>query len=449
MAAAVPPVVFARTLNEVQAGGILDLSTKQGANVFKAAAKSLYDETEDKFDLKAEDFPKFIQLLAERAEQCGWVTDNEDGILNVPTTPPQNAAALVIAPRFNMTTQYARVTVADMSSYASLFVNTQSRAAQDDGALYACIHDSLTSSAQIRLRQKRDEYTVGSIKSGVAYLRAVIRASYVDTRALIAVLQTKLNEQPLREYMKEVQYHVPTFVSHVNILTDQLVAHEYVDNTLLTKLFNVYRYGVPNPEFNAWIKRKHEQWEDQEINLTVESLNSKAEWKFGQIDAAEAWESLTEEQKQIQSLKVELGNMKKEVVKALKKKKAEREKEGKSDDKTPPKPDWLRNNERPKKDELTRWKRYNNKRYYFCCEENGGKCQGKWGLHRPSNCSYKPKPAKEGSNDSKKEKKRSKKGSNEKNKDSKRVKLAMEAELKKGAQKDEYGEDWDSDAMSE
>ena len=110
-AAPPPPVVFARSLNDVQAGGILDLSSKPGYNVFKHGAKSLYLDTEDKYDFKPEEFPHFIQRVSERAEQCGWVDEGQTGILNVPRTVQPNQAALLVAPKYNMTTHYAKVSV--------------------------------------------------------------------------------------------------------------------------------------------------------------------------------------------------------------------------------------------------------------------------------------------------------------------------------------------------
>ena len=52
--------------------------------------------------------------------------------------------------------------------------------------------------------------------------------------------------------------------------------------------------------------------------------------------------------------------------------------------KVPAKPDWLEKNEKPDPiDEERTWK---TKTFHYCCEETGGKCDGKWRVHKPSEC---------------------------------------------------------------
>ena len=47
-------------------------------------------------------------------------------------------------------------------------------------------------------------------------------------------------------------------------------------------------------------------------------------------------------------------------------------------------PNWLQNNVKPKNPKET--KSYASNTYYWCGEETGGKCNGRWRIHRPSEC---------------------------------------------------------------
>ena len=47
-------------------------------------------------------------------------------------------------------------------------------------------------------------------------------------------------------------------------------------------------------------------------------------------------------------------------------------------------PDWLERNIKP--NYLTETRLYKGRKYYWCCAKNGGKCEGKWRQHKPSQC---------------------------------------------------------------
>ena len=84
---------------------------------------------------------------------------------------------------------------------------------------------------------------------------------------------------------------------------------------------------------------------------------------------------------------------------ALKKQKDKPKKKKKKGEKKPPKsppkkdngpPSWKTNNTPPKT--LTQTKTLNNKAWYWCCKETGGKCDGRWRAHKPSDCLGMGKP---------------------------------------------------------
>jgi hypothetical protein len=49
-----------------------------------------------------------------------------------------------------------------------------------------------------------------------------------------------------------------------------------------------------------------------------------------------------------------------------------------------PDPAWLANDTKP--EPIDKVMTHKGKNWHFCCQENGGKCEGKWRVHKPSEC---------------------------------------------------------------
>ena len=55
-------------------------------------------------------------------------------------------------------------------------------------------------------------------------------------------------------------------------------------------------------------------------------------------------------------------------------------------------PSWLTNHEKPKPEDSKRSRQWNGKVWWWCDKSTGGKCDGKWRIHNPSECKgYTPK----------------------------------------------------------
>ena len=52
-------------------------------------------------------------------------------------------------------------------------------------------------------------------------------------------------------------------------------------------------------------------------------------------------------------------------------------------DQKPIKPDWLAKHTPPKPDAIRLYHEWNGTKWYWCCEENGGKCSSAWRAHFP------------------------------------------------------------------
>ena len=51
------------------------------------------------------------------------------------------------------------------------------------------------------------------------------------------------------------------------------------------------------------------------------------------------------------------------------------------------KPSWY--NHKPSGNNINKTREWNNRKWYFCSPETGGKCDGKWRCHKPSECNPK------------------------------------------------------------
>ena len=59
--------------------------------------------------------------------------------------------------------------------------------------------------------------------------------------------------------------------------------------------------------------------------------------------------------------------------------------EGRPNDKTTTS-QWLTNNEKPQKGQLSRVRVWNGNKWYWCTKETGGKCEGRWVRQPPESC---------------------------------------------------------------
>ena len=50
------------------------------------------------------------------------------------------------------------------------------------------------------------------------------------------------------------------------------------------------------------------------------------------------------------------------------------------------KPSWLTNHTKPKTEDLKKSRTWNGKLWWWCDKGTGGKCDGKWRIHTPSEC---------------------------------------------------------------
>ena len=135
--AAIPPV-FALAPALVDPG-IIDYGTPDGKKIYAGATKTLFEDTKDLYDGKANKLAAFLHKLRLRGEEYGW---EEGGILEIDTEIGAPVPILV-----RLLDHYGEITVDQVRAHVLTYINVPNRAAQDSAQLYQCLNRSITSEA--------------------------------------------------------------------------------------------------------------------------------------------------------------------------------------------------------------------------------------------------------------------------------------------------------------
>jgi hypothetical protein len=187
-----------------------------------------------------------------------------------------------------------------------------------------------------------------------------------------------------------------------------LLARKAQTMDLLVNLFKGYK-ACKDAKFLAYITQMEDSHEDGTAEITANTLMTRASnyYKKRMIaaNASGSWEGQDPVDEKFQMMEAQI-----EKLKSLKKKVTFTGNDKKPKASREPKPSWLVNNVAPSDPKQT--KTWNNKTWYWCHKDSGGKCSGKWRLHKPDDCQGKeylaagdkrPKKAKGKSSKSKKE----------------------------------------------
>ena len=367
-----PPVVFARTPGELEADYILDYSTKEGKNAFKAATKPL---SETKYDGKSAGINQFHEKLLRRAQECGWDT---------------GAGDIIHINGINSIKHYGRITADDIRVNASLYVNNNSRQTQNNEQIYRCIMNSITEECTNKIINRPSEYSI--IRDRQAFVAAILlhkslmQKAIVDTRSTSSNFRTNLSS--LDSYMPLVNSNISKFNEYVSTCIIGLEARGETSEDLLDNLFKGYKVAA-DAAFVQYIEQKETDFFDG-ADLTPDNLMLLAENKYASRVERNTWGGKSEEQKQIIALTTTVTSLKN----SLKSKKPNSKEKGKGQGKGKGKGqgkgqgkgkdsgDWTWKNVAPKRGETT--KKFRGKTYHWC------KFHEAWTLHKSSECKKDP-----------------------------------------------------------
>ena len=130
-----------------------------------------------------------------------------------------------------------------LAQQAVLYLEDQSRRAQDNTMLYKCLFDSLTQAGRQKILVWKDKYTVATstnpkLKCGILLLKVIIRESHIDTNATTTSIRNKLSG--LDTYISTVGHDITKFNAYVQMLIKSLETRGEKTHDLLANLFKGY-----------------------------------------------------------------------------------------------------------------------------------------------------------------------------------------------------------------
>lgn len=195
--------------------------------------------------------------------------------------------------------------------------------------------------------------------------------------------------------MPTIKSNINEFNEYVQYQLHALAARGETTSDLLVHLFAAYK--VASDHSFRKLAQDEEVLYERGTPMTAEGLMAVMLARWETLTDKEMWNAPSQEEEQMMVMRTELEELKakkkvspqgdllktlKERVQkkmlGLKKKQAPKYK-GKSFKEDP---EWLAKSEKP--NPLTKVMQHRNKAWHWCSPETGGKCNGKWRVHKPS-----------------------------------------------------------------
>lgn len=371
------PALFIRFRLQANQARVLDLSTKDNKKYYEIAMRSLFLDKE-KFDVEPAKFQTFMNLLFQQLKDLGMFANGMNCMIPTPWSDG-----------VNMVSDYGRITMAQVSSYVQTWLTGQNRRTQNSKILFDLLTNSLSTEGLQRVQLWRSQYEIEGLVSGECYLKVIIHKSYLDSNATVSTL--RLNLTNLDEYITNNGTDLVAFNAYVQSQVDGLTARGETTNDLVVNLFKGYK-AVKDKSFLDYLQMIENAHEDGSTIMDAPTLMLKASNFYKNKLTRKEWEQLTTQEKDVLALKAKVGQLERNT-KRVRQVQFDRGTKGGTNDtkastagKKTPKPTWIKDSLPPSKDKLYKYQTWNNAKWYWCVDETGGKCGGKWRTHMPSKC---------------------------------------------------------------
>lgn len=366
---------FARTPGQSAPNKIIHFDTRYGQTLYRELSSGFLDE-DSKFGGNPGEINLFCSAYRIRAASAGW----DSGIDQIPEDITEHG--LLAGPFKNMTDSHGELSLEHIAQFEGTYIDKECRSSQDTYMKFNAILNSLTKECKEKVMVWQDQMKANGIYSGNLIFKILMRESSVDSTSTTQLLQKRI--QDLYLYMATVSNDVVKFNIYVKKQTEALNARGHLPQNLTLNLFKAY-LTCPDTKFNAYIQRKEDAFNEGE-DISDNKLMTLAADKYRGLKEKDEWEAPSPEEEKIQALEAALAKLKKhgkgkgkakgkgKVKGQEKDSKKEHGKRGRDDK-------WRFENKSGKKT-ITK----DGKKWYWCSKENGGKCQGAWRRHSPSDC---------------------------------------------------------------
>ncbi len=378
-----PNFVFALSLALINQGPI-NYSTLEGIKLWRGAIEPLAKEL---FTLEPHRFKLFLSTLTKQTMVYGW-----ENILNIPID-----TAVQAGPTHSLLTHYRQVMLQQVKDHATTYLNTQTRAAQNNLLLYTCLATSIAPETKTKAMIFHQDYHEGQTPMDAAYLKILIQEANVDTRSTVMHIRAKLSA--LNSYILTIGCDITKFNAYIKDLIDSLMTRGETNNDLLTNLFKAYK-AVSDQEFVSYICKKEDKYEEG-VEINTDALMLLADNKFKTFRQAQIWNAPSLEEEKILALETQIQKLRKERKKPKQQEgtKKDKDKDGTKKGKKKKKrdgPKWMQ--VPPADADKDKPKTVKGKQYFWCAKHTKwaghitSACQGK-GLKDPKNNQQKPLPS--------------------------------------------------------
>jgi hypothetical protein len=253
---------------------VLDYSSSEGIKLYNKATAPL----ETKYDLDTGHLYSFLQKVRNRAMNQNWTV-----ICTIPV-PPSTAIAGQVTPKYDLLTQYGRMTLNNIRAAAEEYQFRHGRNAQNAHQMYEFLYSSLNDEAQARVALKEKDYLIYdtddeipmSFANGPLFLKTIIGVVHIDTRSTAAHIRQSLSMLPTK--IASLDYDVTKFNHYVKLQRGALLARGEVSTDLLVNIFTAF-FVVPDLAFKTYIDRIKDLYDEGEEHVTEDYVMMKAEVK--------------------------------------------------------------------------------------------------------------------------------------------------------------------------
>ena len=291
-----------------------------------------------------------------------------------------------ISRQFNLLDEFGLIEINEVKAQARTFYSSKiSRASQDDTMLFNLLMNSISSDGKKKVMGQSKDYKIGPSYSGICLLKVIVGICHIDTNASNTVIRMNLTN--LDRYMVTVSHDIIKFNEYVAAQVTMLSGRGEKSQDLLVNLFKGYN-ACADRQFNGWLLRKNDEYEEGTGELKPRVLMQLAKSKYQTIMVKGQWQAPTADDKQLQTLTAEIRKLKGEKKKFPKPPPGGgrfKEKEKKKRPKDNQKPEWMAS--KPPPDKMTAPRTWKDKPWYWCGAATGGKCDPPtWRCHKPGDC---------------------------------------------------------------
>jgi hypothetical protein len=361
-----------------QYSGYLNFTVKAHAEVYKLAIMPLSTKL---YDLMPAGLLNFVENVKDRADLNGW--SGYAGIFTMVTMDEKGNDVVR-----SVLDSYASIPLEEIQvSEMMALTQKRSRAGQDTGMVFQCLMASITPGAQERVRMHVRDYTLDGKRSGVCLFKVITRLSSANYNGTVTVLRNQL--QKLDTWVTSNGDNIIALNQFVRETLARLASYGQESLDMIPNLFRGYEQ-VKNTEFKQYISWKKQVYDEGTDPLTHDALMNCAEIKYTGLVEQGQWEQTNDDKNivaltaQVKRLTQQIRNKKGEGKKT--KSKVDRKRGDRKPSARKTDPEWLRNQVAPAGDRLTKPRPFNGKIWWWCSKETSGKCDGKWRLHKPSDC---------------------------------------------------------------